>query len=92
MNQPNQPAPKSAEEVLREFELDDSIYRNVIIQAIQTYASQFARYVTDEEIDAMFPYLLVGSVREQTKWNEMQEMRRIGAKAMRDMIFGGVKQ
>lgn len=50
------------------------------------------RYVTDEEIDAMFPYLLVGSVREQTKWNEMQEMRRIGAKAMRDMIFGGVKQ
>ena len=46
------------------------------------------RYVTDEEIDAMFPYLLVGSMREQARWNERQDMQRVGAKAMRDMIFG----
>ena len=81
-NQPNHP-PKSAEEVLTEFNLDDSIYRNVVIQAMQSYASQFARYVTDEEIDEMYfyhPTDMASSVRQL-------EYRNI-AKAMRDMIFG----
>jgi hypothetical protein len=83
-NQPNHP-PKSAEEVLTEFNLDDSIYRNVVIQAMQSYASQFARYVTDEEIDAMFPY------PELPIWDNyasLIQIQREAAKAMRDMIFG----
>jgi len=76
----NQPAPKSAEEVLKEFELDDLIYRNVIIKAMQSYASQSApRYVPDEEIDEMWP--ITQGYEDENK----------AAKSMRDMIFNNVK-
>lgn len=81
-SEPNQPAPKSAEEVLKlmvdemPFHLHDSI-KPYILEAMQIYASQTARYVTDEEIDAMWPYETTLAIL----------YRREGAKAMRDKIF-----
>lgn len=90
MNQPNQP-PKSAEEVLREIVPTNCIWEDMgnltntpieyVTEAMQTYASQFARYVPDEEIDAMWPVTHAPA----------NEYRNEAAKAMRDMIFNNVK-
>lgn len=73
MNQPNQPAPKSAEEVPNE-PTDELV-------APLTYAP---RYVTDEEIDAMWPDMYGFDMAKTL-------VQRQAAKAMRDKIFGGVK-
>lgn len=88
-NQPNQPAPKSAEEFIRENLYKAELYEDVKVLAnlMQTYASQFARYVTDEEIDARWPI----NINMTDKGIAIQELQREAAKAMRDMIFGGVK-
>jgi hypothetical protein len=82
---------KSAQQIFRELypatelhlRTEHPVKYQCYIEAMEAYAAQFSRPVTDEEIDAMFPY----ASSPEDYWKNIEAMRE-GAKALRDKLEG----